>query len=440
MVVCRVVHMIPQHSRLRAGTATYRMAAQVSGVLASGLIFLSGCSSLPSSGPTESQFLSAQKDPQKNKLGFGLVQISSDLLTILASDSPAPLSSLDKITDRPTSNDMIGPGDTIQISIYEIGNGLFGGGGSNASGTSMAAAMAGGSTTTQNTGSILSSGGTGQDPQGAKAMLSNLPPLKVSAEGTVTVPYAGTLHVAGQTVDQAAATIRQALARKSQAPQVVVHVVESVTNSAIVYGNVTRPGRVFLTPARERLMDVIALAQGSPHPPEDSIIQLTRGNHVARVAMSVPENDPSQNIEIHPGDRIEVIYKPRTFTVFGATGKVSEVPFAVPELSLSEALARTGGPLDQQSDPNGIFLLRYEDNDVVRRLGLPVAEGKPVTPIVYQIDMMNPGNYFLGQHFAMRDKDMLYYSNAKANNFYKLFGLISTIIQPGITAGYMVAR
>jgi polysaccharide export outer membrane protein len=53
--------------------------------------------------------------------------------------------------------------------------------------------------------------------------------------------------------------------------------------------------------------------------------------------------------------------------------------------------------------------------------------------------MMNPGNYFLGQHFVMRDKDMLYYSNAKANNFYKLFGLISTIIQPGITAGYMVA-
>ncbi|GBQ29477.1 capsule polysaccharide export protein [Gluconacetobacter sacchari DSM 12717] len=414
------------------------MAARACGVLVSGLLFLSGCSSLPSSGPTESQFINAQKDPKKNKLGFGIVQISSDLLTILASDSPTPLSTLDKVTDRPTSNDMIGPGDIIQISIYEIGNGLFGGGGSNASGTSIAATMASGSATPQSTGSILSSGGAAQDQQASvKAILSNLPPLNVSADGTVTVPYAGTLHVAGRTVDQTAAMVRQALAKKSQAPQVVVRVVQSVTNSAIVYGNVTRPGRVLLTPTRERLMDVIALAQGSSHPPEDSVIQLTRGNHVARVAMSVPENDPSQNIAIHPGDRIEVIYKPRTFTVFGATGKVSEVPFTVPELSLSEAIARTGGPLDQQSDPNGIFLLRYEDNDVVRRLGLPVAEGKPVTPIVYQIDMMNPGNYFLGQHFVMRDKDMLYYSNAKANNFYKLFALISTIVQPGITAGYM---
>jgi polysaccharide export outer membrane protein len=83
------------------------------------------------------------KDPQKNKLGFGLVQISSDLLTILANDTPTPLSSLDRVTDRPTNNDMIGPGDVDPGFDLRIGNGLFGGGGSNASGTSMAAAMAG---------------------------------------------------------------------------------------------------------------------------------------------------------------------------------------------------------------------------------------------------------------------------------------------------------
>ncbi|MFT8775278.1 MAG: polysaccharide biosynthesis/export family protein [Gluconacetobacter liquefaciens] len=433
--------MIPEHCRLRSHAATYRMAAQLSGVLVSSMLLLAGCSSLPSSGPTESHIIKIQKDPKQNVAGFGIVQISADLLTLLASESPTPLSSLDRITNRTTGNDMIGPGDMIQISIYEIGNGLFGGGGSNASGTSMAAAMAGEATTSQNTSTILSGSSSGQDMRagsgGATATLSNLPPLNVSSTGTVMVPYVGTLHVVGRTVDQVATMVRQALARKSQAPQVIVHVVQSVTNSAIVYGDVKRSGRVLLTPSRERLMDVIALAQGTSHPPEDSIIQLTRGNRVVRVAMSIPENDPSQNIAIHPGDRVEVIYKPRTFTVFGAAGKVSEVPFTVPELSLAEAIARVGGPLDERADPNGIFLLRYENNDIVRRLGLPVANGKPATPIVYQLDMMNPGNYFLGQHFVMKDKDMLYFSNAKANQFYKLFGLISTIIQPGITAGYM---
>ncbi|GAA4482805.1 polysaccharide biosynthesis/export family protein [Gluconacetobacter asukensis] len=415
------------------------MAAQLSGVLVSGLLLLSGCSSLPSSGPTESHIIKVQKDPKQNAMGFGIVQISADLLTLLASESPTPLSSLDRVTDRATGNDMIGPGDTIQISIYELGNSLFGGGGSNASGTSMASALSGETSSSQSTGTILSGGTSGQDAHGgsATATLSNLPPLNVSATGTVMVPYVGTLNVAGRTVDQAATMVREALARKSQSPQVIVRIVQGVTNSAIVYGDVKRSGRVLLTPAHERIMDVIALALGTSHPPEDSIIQLTRGDRVVRVAMSVPENDPSQNITIHPGDRVEVIYKPRTFTVFGAAGKVSEVPFTVPELSLAEAIARVGGPLDERADPNGIFLLRYEDNDIVRRLGLPVAPGKPSTPIVYQIDMMNPGNYFLGQHFVMRDKDMLYFSNAKANEFYKLFGLISTIIQPGITAGYM---
>ncbi|GEB36539.1 capsule polysaccharide export outer membrane protein CtrA [Gluconacetobacter liquefaciens] len=413
--------------------------ARLPGVLATSLFLLAGCSSLPRSGPTESHILQIQKDPKQNTQGFGIVKISADLLTLLASDAPTPLSSLEQVTDRATGNDMIGPGDTIQVSVYELGNSLFGGGGTNASGMSMASALAGEATSSQSTGSILSGSTSGQDPHGnsATATLSNLPPLNVSAKGTVTVPYVGTLNVAGRTVDQVATMVREALARKSQAPQVIVHVVQGVTNSAIVYGDVKRSGRVLLTPARERIMDVIALAQGTLHPPEDSIIQLTRGNRVVRVAMSIPESDPSQNIAIHPGDRVEVIYKPRTFTVFGAAGKVSEVPFTVPELSLAEAIARVGGPMDERADPNGIFLLRYENNDIVRRLGLPVTPGKSSTPIVYQIDMMNPGNYFLGQHFVMRDKDMLYFSNAKANEFYKLFALISTIIQPGITAGYM---
>ncbi|MFS3137435.1 polysaccharide biosynthesis/export family protein [Gluconacetobacter sacchari] len=366
------------------------------------------------------------------------MQISADLLTLLASNKPTPLSDLDQVAGRDTNNELIGPGDTLQVSIYELGNGLFGGGGSNASGTPVASAMSSSANSSQSTGTILASGSAAQDSRGsATATLSSLPPLSVSSEGTVVVPYVGKIRVAGFTVEQAASSIRQALARKSQAPQVIVRIVQDVTNSVIVYGDVKRAGRVVLTPARERLLDIVALAQGTLHPPEDSVLQLTRGSNVVRVPMSVPENDPSQNVSVHPGDRLEVIYKPRTFTVFGAAGKVSETPFSVPELSLAEAMARVGGPTDERADPNGIFLLRFEDNDVVQRLGLPVAEGKSVTPIVYQIDMMNPGNYFLAQHFVMKDKDMLYFSNAKANNFYKLFGLISTIIQPGITAGYM---
>lgn len=401
------------------------------------LVSLAACGSLPNSGPTESEVLKSQRDPQKNNLGFGIVQISADLLTLIASENATPLSSLEEeVTSQHGSNDEIGAGDILQISVYELGSAIFSGGGSNVADSPTAEALAGAGGGSGSSSNLLMSN-TSSTRSGTTATLSNLPPMVVSGHGTIDVPYVGKLYVIGKTTDTVAAEIKAALTKKSQAPQVLVRLVQSLTNSAIIYGDVKKPGRIVLTPNRECLLDIIALAQGSTHASEDSVIQLTRAGHVVRVPMSVPETDPSQNIQIQPGDRVEVIYKPRSFTVFGAAGTVTEKPFAAPELSLAEAIARVGGPADGKADPNGIFLLRYEDNNIVQRLGLPTSPGSPVTPIVYQIDMMNPGNYFLAQHFVMKDKDMLYFSNAKANEFYKLFGLISTIIQPGITAGYM---
>ncbi|GBQ96361.1 capsule polysaccharide export protein [Asaia lannensis NBRC 102526] len=401
------------------------------------MLVLSGCGALPNSGPTETQILKTQKDAKKNTLGFGIVQISADLVSLLESESPSPLSALNSITAPSSSNDAIGPGDTLQISIYEVGNSLFGGTGGNASGSSTIESLTGSAVGSPPAAGILM-GSTPAEARGeAGTVLSNLPPLVVSANGTITVPYIGTMNVSHQTTDSVAANIRGKLTGKSQSPQVIVRLIQGVTNSALIFGDVKRPGRVSLSPSRERLLDIVALAQGTVHAPEDSVIQIIRGEHVVRVPMTLPVNDPSENIQIRPGDRINVMYKPRAFTVFGAAGKVSEVPFNVPELTLAEALARAGGPSDGRADPNGVFLLRYENNDVVRRLGLPVSDTATVTPVVYQIDMMNAGNYFLAQRFVMRDKDLLYFSNSKSNEFYKLFALISTIVQPGITAGYM---
>ena len=91
------------------------------------LLLLTGCSSLPASGPTEAQFNRAQRDTRKNTVGYGIVQISPDLITLLESEGPPLLSSLEG--DNPPvlhyNNDRVGPGDVLQISIYEVGSSLF---------------------------------------------------------------------------------------------------------------------------------------------------------------------------------------------------------------------------------------------------------------------------------------------------------------------------
>jgi polysaccharide export outer membrane protein len=113
--------------------------------------------------------------------------------------------------------------------------------------------------------------------------------------------------------------------------------------------------------------------------------------------------------------------------VFGATDKVSQVPFQVRSLSLSEAVARVGGPSDTRANPKGIFLFRFEHSP----------DGKTDKPVIYRLDLMNPQSYFLAQRFTMRDKDLIYFSNSVANPPAKFIALINQLFSPVVTARYL---
>lgn len=411
-------------------------------------VALGGCRrSLPHSGPTEHQFMQQQTSPRKNSIGYGIIPLNVNLIAILASEKPSLLSRFSEEAvhnDSEDRNDTVHPGDVIQVSIYEMGNAVFSGGVNNSmSNNSIAQALTSGGSTgggaSPSNSSNLIMGHSNNDLRGAPgATLSNLPPVIVSRYGTVTLPYIGEIAVEGETTDAIAAHIRGILTNKSQTPQVMVRFVQNISNSVIVYGDVNRQGRILLTPNNERLLDVVALAQGMKHPSADTIVQLMRGDEVVRVPMSVPVKFPSQNIRVEAGDRVQLLYKPRTYMTFGGAGKVNEIPFKVPVVSLAQAIARSGGPSDNKSNPKGVFLLRYENNDVVRRLSLPVQPTGFVTPIVYKLDLMNPAQYFLAQHFELKDKDMIYFSNANTVELSKLLQMINTITQPAESAGYMM--
>ncbi|EGG77816.1 Capsule polysaccharide export protein BexD [Gluconacetobacter sp. SXCC-1] len=380
-------------------------------VMGGALMFLAGCNALPNSGPTESQINHAQQNPKKNAVGYGIVQISLDLITLLDSEGPPSFSSLDadNVPVAPGKNDTVGPGDILQVSIYEVGSSLF----------------------SANSATMLASSASGTNTLPSSASSSTLPPVVVDGSGNILVPFAGQIHVTGMTAHQVADAILARLKQKSQSPQVLVRIASDIANSVMVYGGVRMPSRIPLTPNREHILDVIALAGGVDHTTqadEDYMIRLVRNGHIAEMPLKVIENEPAQNIAMQPGDRVQVIYHPRTFSVFGASGKITQTRFSMPTLTMAEAVARVGGPVESRADPNGIYVFRYENADVLRRLGLPVDEKASVAPVVYQLDMMNPSNYFLAQKFMMRDKDLIYIANASSNRFYKFFGLITTVI------------
>lgn len=354
---------------------------------------LAGCATLPSSGPTGRQIEKSAAAPQ-NGSPIQLVQIHTATDIPAANGGAAPSALLPDGGMTPT--DMVGPGDILDINIYEAGVTLF-------------ASTANSSALTQMTSN-------------PGVQVQKLPPTRVDDNGDITIPYAGTLNVAGKTTGDIEAAIRKALKRLSQNPQVIVTLSEAITNSIIVGGEVAKPGRLVLRTNCESLSDVIALAGGYRGSSKDLMVRIMRGANSVDVRVNDMVENPALDVRIRPGDRLMLVDDPRTYSILGASGRVEQVPFRRSSVSLAEAVATAGGTNPNLGDPAAIFLFRY----------IKDAEGKEV-PQVYHLNMMQTGSYFLAQKFVMQDKDVLYFGNAAANQPSKAIQLISQLFSPIFT-------
>lgn len=350
---------------------------------------LCACATLPSSGPTGSQIV---KDVTKS-------EIPTDITIVEVEDAaalpiPAAATTLPFPDLAPPPTDLLGPGDVLEISIYEAGVSLFG-----------SAAPAAAAATF--------------DPS-AKA--HKLPPSRVDDNGNIVVPYAGQLQVAGKTIAQVQNQIRAALRGLSQNPQVLVTPRDVITNSIIVSGEVARPGRLLLQTNRETFSDVVALAGGYRGRASELALRVMRGQQSVQLRVSELLENPAIDGRVYPGDRLALISAPLTFSVLGASGRVDLLPFTRTATSLAEAVAAAGGVSAGSGDPAAIFVFRYVTGD----------DGQ-TRPVVYHVNLMRTGSYFLAQRFAVRDKDILYVGNARANQPSKLVQLVSQLFSPILT-------
>lgn len=382
---------------------------------------MSACATLPRNGPTGGQIT---KDATKhNDIGFQIVDI--------APGNIGALSTMDMLggalaTLAADGNvDTLGAGDVLSIEIYEVGASLFGGRASIAA----AGASPSGEPAPSASGETVGDGG-----------------IVVDRNGQITVPYIGPISVGGLTPLQVQRLIEAGLHGKSQSPQVIVSLRRNVSNTVVVMGAVANPRRVPLTLARERLLDVIADTGGITRAaqtgsstatgtgPQDEIVRFTRHGRTVEQPLDTVLSGSPDDLVLLGGDRIELIRQPRTFTVFGAIDRISQIPFESSTLTLAEALARAGGPNDGRADPRSVFVFRLPPGMT------PVAATQPqdptmpaavlVRPIVYRIDMLSAQNYFLAQRFVMHDKDVVYIANASANQPLKLVQALGQLFSP----------
>ena len=163
---------------------------------------------------------------------------------------------------------------------------------------------------------------------------------------------------------------------------------------------------------------MIARAGGPKFEAIESYVTLQRDGRRVRVLLSRVVHDPRENIYIRPNDVIFITHEAPTFTALGALnqnvfGFNSEIAYDAETLTLAQAIGKSGGLNDQQSDPAEVFVFRYENRHLLEKLGVDttrfIYDG---IPTIYHVNMRDPSGMLLAAGFQMRTKDVLYVANA----------------------------
>lgn len=363
---------------------------------------LSGCSALPTAGPTTSAVLDERTKEQGAEARYSVVNVDERVIDALRRrPQDATLSSFGGY--RGGASDLrVGVGDTVTMTIWEAGaGGLF------SSPTPIVA-----------------------NASGSRA--AAIPDQVVGRDGTLSVPYAGRVRAAGRTLYQIQRQVEMALQGKAIQPQVLATVTHPRSNTVTVVGESTTGARVPLSPKGDRVLDAIASAGGVRSPVTETFIQLTRGSQTARVSMTRVVSDSRENVYVFPGDVITVIREPQYFMAYGATERTAEIPFDAEGTTLAQAIVRAGGLLDERADPDGVFVFRLEKLTVAHALGAdtPASRFGDRYKVVYHLNFRDPNAMFAAQQMRIFHRDLIYVSNAPLSDVQKFMQLFSLVVSP----------
>jgi polysaccharide export outer membrane protein len=379
------------------------------GLFAAGVPALVGGCAMPVNGPHNWDITSGQYDPKN--LVYALVKLTPRTVDILAASNPQIAG---EFADRRGPETIrFGIGDVLSITIFESGpGGLF----------------------------TAPEGGTRQ------GNYVTLPNHSVDDRGNISVPYAGTIRARGRSPIELQQVIVSALKDSALKPQVVVSLVEQRATTYSVLGEVRQAGRFAVSASGERLLDAIARAGGLSGQGNESWVMLERDGRRAMAPFGAIVDVPANNIYVRAHDTIYIFKEPQTYSAFGAVGVNSGggsgvtvvtggqargglYAFEAWRITLSEALAKANGLNDGSADPASVYLYRGETRHVAELLGVDVSKfDGPIIPVIYNVDLRNPAGYFLTSKFEMRNKDVIYVSNASSVESAKLMNFVRLVV------------
>ena len=260
---------------------------------------------------------------------------------------------------------------------------------------------------------------------------ATLPEQVVARDGTIEVPYAGRLKVAGLRPAEVEEEIVHALAHKAMRTAGRRYDLQKPQQHGFSRrgGHERRAGTV----DHQRRQIIGCPRRGGRH-------SYSRGRCFR--APNAPPADDLCRLQCYLGaPRREYLRAPqrcdhcrtRSADVHGLwrTGRNEQVPFDAAGITLEEAIAKAGGLLDYRADAAVVFL-RFEPTALAAQLspGRKLPSQGNLVPIVYRLNLRNANSFFLARSFPMHDKDMLYVSNSASDPVQKALGLFSSVVAP----------
>jgi len=360
-------------------------------MLAASLVFTGGCS-LPKGAGQARQILAGADDENAD---FAVVRIDRTTVGVIetwpgSGKGAAPTGWIGNSRGGPTN--LIAAGDKVDITIWETGE-----------------------------GTLLTMPGQ---------KVAALPGLTVSPDGSVFLPYADKVHIAGMTPDQARGAIQARLTPIAPAAQVLIAHAPGRKSTVDLISGVPRPGSFPLPDRNFTVLGLLALGGGIPEGAMNPQVRLIRGGRLYSIPADRLLKDPALDTTLRGGDKVYVEPDERYFLSLGAAGREAQIPFPRDRITALDALALIGGLNDGRADARGILILRDYPAKALRTDG----SGPTKRRTVFVIDMTTADGLFSAGEFIIQPKDVVMATESRVASASVVLGLVGSIMGISRTA------
>lgn len=234
----------------------------------------------------------------------------------------------------------------------------------------------------------------------------------VSAKGLIQFPYVGVVKVGGLTEYEVRELITQRLAKYVKSPEITVRIQAYRSGRVYVDGEVRTPGLQGLSDIPMTLPDAIGRAGGFTPTADRAAIAITRGGTTTRVNL-VQLTERSINptdILLRNGDLVRVFGREdaKVF-VMGEVLRPTTQSLRNGRLTLNEALGDAGGVNPTSGNPRQIFVVRAANSS---------------QPEIYHLDAQSPAAFALAEGFEMQARDVVYVDPVPLVRWNRVISLI----------------